>query len=51
MAKEDTVKKTNISATGVPGREEKENGAETIPEDATPENIPKLIKEITDLSM
>ena len=43
---EDTVKKTNTSAIGVPGREEKENGTETIPEEVIPENIPKLIQEV-----
>lgn len=30
------MKKTNISATGVPGRGEKQNGTETIPEDVIP---------------
>ena len=45
------MKKTNISAIGVPGREENKNGTETIPEEVLPENIPKLMKEITDLSM
>ena len=45
------MKKTNISAIGVPGREENENGTETIPEEVLPENIPKLMKEISDLSM
>lgn len=40
------MKKTNISAIGVPGREERENGTEAIPEEIITENIPKLIKEI-----
>lgn len=40
------MKKTNVSAIGVPGREERENGTEAIPEEIITENIPKLIKEI-----
>lgn len=43
---ENTVKKTNISATGAPHREQRENGTEAIPKEMITENVPKLREEI-----
>lgn len=44
-------KRLNTPAIGIPEREEGENGTEAIPEEIKTENIPKLMKEIADLSI